>query len=189
MLIFFKDTIKIAPDRAHIPIIEWENRECHTRRTRWGVAFGSLVSNSSVQSIEGAMALAFGIVIQNFRWGRSRFSPEKLRNKQKKLFQSRPDVSNCRTHIFSNSSGSCLFFLPILPFALSFAAGAMIYVVVEEVIHESQNNGNTDITTLATIVGFCSYDAFRCCSGLDYIYFHFYKIILNWTSNSRIYKI
>lgn len=71
------------------------------------------------------------------------------------------------------------FFLPILPFALSFAAGAMIYVVVEEVIHESQNNGNTDITTLATIAGFCSYDAFRCCSGLDYIYFHFYKIILN----------
>ena len=46
------------------------------------------------------------------------------------------------------------FFIPILPFALSFAAGAMIYVVVEEVIPESQNNNNTDIATLSTIIGF-----------------------------------
>jgi ZIP family zinc transporter len=43
---------------------------------------------------------------------------------------------------------------PILPYALAFAAGAMIFVVVEEVIPESQKNGNTDIATAGTILGF-----------------------------------
>ena len=42
----------------------------------------------------------------------------------------------------------------ILPYALSFAAGAMIFVVVEELIPDSQNNGNTDIATLGLMVGF-----------------------------------
>lgn len=44
--------------------------------------------------------------------------------------------------------------LPILPFALSFAAGAMIFVVVEELIPESQRAGNTDLATLFTLLGF-----------------------------------
>ena len=43
---------------------------------------------------------------------------------------------------------------PILPYALSFAAGAMIFVVVEEVIPESQGGGNTDLATLGAIAGF-----------------------------------
>jgi ZIP family zinc transporter len=43
---------------------------------------------------------------------------------------------------------------PILPYALAFAAGAMIYVVVEELIPESQHRGNTDIATLGTMLGF-----------------------------------
>jgi len=43
---------------------------------------------------------------------------------------------------------------PILPYALSFAAGAMVYVVVEEVIPESQRQGHTDKATLALIIGF-----------------------------------
>jgi ZIP family zinc transporter len=42
---------------------------------------------------------------------------------------------------------------PILPYALAFAAGAMIYVVVEEVVPESQAEGNTDLATLGVIVG------------------------------------
>lgn len=45
-------------------------------------------------------------------------------------------------------------FQVILPFALSFAAGAMIYVVVEEVIPESQREGNTDMATMSLIIGF-----------------------------------
>jgi ZIP family zinc transporter len=43
---------------------------------------------------------------------------------------------------------------PILPYALAFAAGAMIFVVVEEVIPESQHNGNTELATAGTILGF-----------------------------------
>ena len=46
------------------------------------------------------------------------------------------------------------FMTPILPYALSFAAGAMIFVVVEELIPESQTNGNTDIATLGLMAGF-----------------------------------
>ena len=42
----------------------------------------------------------------------------------------------------------------ILPYALSFAAGAMIFVVVEELIPDSQTNGNTDVATLGLMVGF-----------------------------------
>jgi zinc transporter, ZIP family len=43
---------------------------------------------------------------------------------------------------------------PILPYALGFAAGAMIFVVVQEVIPESQSGGHTDLATLGTILGF-----------------------------------
>ena len=43
---------------------------------------------------------------------------------------------------------------PILPYALAFAAGAMIYVTIEEIIPEAQNNGNADITTAGAMIGF-----------------------------------
>ena len=43
---------------------------------------------------------------------------------------------------------------PLLPYALSFAAGAMIFVVVEEVIPESHCSGNTDLVTMGTMIGF-----------------------------------
>ena len=44
--------------------------------------------------------------------------------------------------------------LPILPYALAFAAGAMIFIVVEEVIPESQRGGHTDLATMGLILGF-----------------------------------
>ena len=46
------------------------------------------------------------------------------------------------------------FFTPILPYALAFAAGAMIFVVIEEVIPEAQQSNNTDLATLGVIAGF-----------------------------------
>ena len=51
-------------------------------------------------------------------------------------------------------SGLVLLMRPILPYALAFAAGAMIFVVVEEVVPESQSGGNTDVATLAAMIGF-----------------------------------
>lgn len=47
-----------------------------------------------------------------------------------------------------------LFAEPLLPYALSFAAGAMIFVVVEEVVPESQRGGNTDFSTMGAMLGF-----------------------------------
>ena len=51
-------------------------------------------------------------------------------------------------------AGAVLLVQPLLPYALSFAAGAMIFVVVEELIPESQQGGRTDLATLGAIVGF-----------------------------------
>lgn len=51
-------------------------------------------------------------------------------------------------------AAAVLMVQPLLPYALSFAAGAMVFVVVEELIPESQAHGNTDLATLGTMVGF-----------------------------------
>jgi ZIP family zinc transporter len=51
-------------------------------------------------------------------------------------------------------AAAVIFFEPILPYALSFAAGAMIYVVIEEVVPEAQQDNYTDIATLGFIGGF-----------------------------------
>ena len=51
-------------------------------------------------------------------------------------------------------AAAVMYTLPILPYALAFAAGAMIFIVVEEVIPESQSGGNTDLATMGLIAGF-----------------------------------
>jgi ZIP family zinc transporter len=51
-------------------------------------------------------------------------------------------------------AAAVLFMRPILPYALAFAAGAMIFIVVEEVVPESQRSGHVDIATLGSMVGF-----------------------------------
>ena len=52
------------------------------------------------------------------------------------------------------SGGAVLLAAPALPYALSFAAGAMVYVVVEELIPESQRQGNVDLATISLMAGF-----------------------------------
>jgi len=120
-----------------------------------GVAFGSLASNLSNQTFESAVVLAFGIGIQNFPEGIAVSFPLRGAGFSKSKAFHYGHLSAFVEPIFAVIGASLVFFfIPILPFALSFAAGAMIYVVVEEIIPESQNNNNTDIATLSTIIGF-----------------------------------
>lgn len=123
-----------------------------------GVLFGAAASGIEAAggaTVLGAIALAIGIGIQNFPEGTAVSMP--LR---------REGVSVGKSFWYGQLSGvvepisavigaaAVLLIQPILPYALAFAAGAMIYVVVEELIPESQLKGNTDIATLGTMVGF-----------------------------------
>lgn len=120
-----------------------------------GVAFGAVASNLPSASLAGAIALAIGIGLQNFPEGAAVSIP--LR---------REGFSRLRSFMYGQASGivepiagvigalAVIYVQSMLPYALSFAAGAMIYVVVEELIPESQQGGNTDLATLATMLGF-----------------------------------
>lgn len=121
-----------------------------------GVAFGAVAAGLPSATIGGAIALAIGIGIQNFPEGTAVSMP--LR---------REGMSRGKSFLLGQASGmvepvagviGALFVLmmqPILPYALCFAAGAMIFVVVEELIPESQRiQANIDTVTMATMGGF-----------------------------------
>ena len=120
-----------------------------------GVAFGSLAYGISGATLASAITLAIGIGLQNFPEGSAVSLP--LR---------REGFSRNRAFFFGQLSGivepisavlGALLVLKIqilLPFLLSFAAGAMIYVVVEELIPESQSNEKKDVMALFTLIGF-----------------------------------
>jgi len=120
-----------------------------------GVAFGALAVNLPSASLAGAVVLAIGIGLQNFPEGAAISIP--LR---------REGFSRARSFWYGQLSGfvepiagvcGALLVIaakPILPYALSFAAGAMIYVVVEELIPESQQDRNTDLSTIGAMLGF-----------------------------------
>lgn len=120
-----------------------------------GVAFGAVAAGIPSASLAGAVALALGIGIQNFPEGAAVSIP--LR---------REGLSRRKAFTYGQFSGMVepvagvlgallvLSMRPVLPYALAFAAGAMIFVVVEEAIPESQSSGNTDIATLGAMAGF-----------------------------------
>lgn len=121
-----------------------------------GVAFGAVAADLPSATIGGAIALAIGIGIQNFPEGTAVSMP--LR---------REGMSKKKSFMMGQASGmvepiagvlGAFFVLKmqnILPYALCFAAGAMIFVVVEELIPESQrNHKNIDFVTMTTMVGF-----------------------------------
>lgn len=120
-----------------------------------GVAFGAVASGIPSASLAGAVALAIGIGLQNFPEGAAVSIP--LR---------REGLSRTKSFLYGQASGvvepiaAVLGALlvttmrPILPYALCFAAGAMIYVVVEELIPEAQTNKDSDIATIGCMVGF-----------------------------------
>jgi len=120
-----------------------------------GVAFGALAYGFDNASLGAAVALAVGIGIQNFPEGMAVAMP--LR---------REGMSRLKSFWYGQLSGvvepiagvigaaAVLFWEPVLPYALAFAAGAMIFVVVEEVIPEAQRSGNADAATMGVMVGF-----------------------------------
>lgn len=120
-----------------------------------GVLFGGAAMGLEGASIGGAVALAVGIGLQNFPEGFAVSMP--LRGQ---------GLSRWRSFNYGQLSAivepvaavlgawAVMTFEPILPYALCFAAGAMIFVVVEEVIPESQQERYTDIATMGFIGGF-----------------------------------
>ncbi len=120
-----------------------------------GVAFGALANNPDVGLLSGAIALAFGIGLQNFPEGAAVSVP--LR---------REGFSRFKAFTYGQLSGVVepiagvlgaylvLTVEPLLPYALSFAAGAMIFVVVEELIPESQTGNDTHFSTIGALLGF-----------------------------------
>lgn len=124
-----------------------------------GVAFGAAASGSiSGATLAGAVALSIGIGLQNFPEGAAVSIP--LR---------REGFSRTKAFLYGQASGivepiagvigafAVLRIRSILPYALAFAAGAMIYVVIEELIPEAQHDeggSKTDIATLGALVGF-----------------------------------
>jgi ZIP family zinc transporter len=123
-----------------------------------GVLFGGAAAGidpTGTATIAGAVTLAIGIGIQNLPEGTAVSVP--LRREGVGLFKSFNfgQLSGAVEPVSAVIGALAVIYVqPILPFALAFAAGAMIYVVVEELIPESQHHGNTDLATLGTMLGF-----------------------------------
>ncbi len=120
-----------------------------------GVAFGAAASAIPGATVAGAVALALGIGLQNLPEGTAVAMP--LR---------REGLSRSKSFLMGQASGmvepvagvigaaAVMAMQPVLPYALAFAAGAMIFVVAEELIPEAQRRGDTDIPTLGVMAGF-----------------------------------
>ena len=124
-----------------------------------GVAFGAVAAGVGTSAtLAGAIALAIGIGLQNFPEGAAVSIPQR-----------REGFSRRKAFLYGQSSGlvepvagvlgayAVMNIQPILPYALAFAAGAMIYVVVEELIPEAQREeggSKTDIATIGAMLGF-----------------------------------
>lgn len=120
-----------------------------------GVAFGAVAAGLPAATLPAAIALAVGIGLQNLPEGIAVSMP--LRGE---------GMSRWRSFTYGQLSAlvepmagvlgaaAVLVAQPLLPYALAFAAGAMIFVVVEEVVPEAQGNGNTDLATVGTMAGF-----------------------------------
>lgn len=119
-----------------------------------GVAFGAVATGVPGAQLSGALALALGIGLQNFPEGFAVSVPFR-----------REGLSRWRSFLYGQGSAlvepvaavlgvlAVVLMKPLLPYALAFAAGAMIYVTVEEIIPEAQS-GSTDVATIGAMLGF-----------------------------------
>ncbi len=120
-----------------------------------GVVFAGLISENTTITVGGALALAIGIAIQNFPEGAIISLPlcangdNKISAFMKGTLSGAVEPIGALLTIFAAG-----FFLPVMPYLLSFAAGAMIYVVIEELIPEMSSGEHSNIGTLTFSVGF-----------------------------------
>ncbi len=120
-----------------------------------GVAFGAAAAGLEGATIGTAIALAIGIGLQNFPEGLIISMP--LRREGFSRFRSfwYGQISAIVEPVAGVlGAAAVLYAQPILPFALAFAAGAMIFVVIEELIPECQSSLNADLASLGTMAGF-----------------------------------
>jgi len=126
-----------------------------------GVVLAGMLSGNTLLSVSGALALSIGIAIQNFPEGAIVSMP--MFNMDSKKGEI---VTKKKAFFYGIMSGAVepvfglitilvtAFIQPVLPYLLSFAAGAMIYVVVEEIIPESQEGEHSNIATIGVALGF-----------------------------------
>ena len=169
---FLKSVDRLLPHlHLGLPIDQAEGIKTHWQRTvllvlavtihnvpeglAVGVAFGAAGAGLPSASLAGAVALALGIGIQNFPEGVAVTVP--LRREGLSIGKSffYGQLSGF-VEVISGVIGAYLVLTiqALLPYALSFAAGAMIYVVIEELIPESQKDVSTDVATLGAMLGF-----------------------------------
>lgn len=120
-----------------------------------GVAFGALAADLPATNLGAAIALAIGIGIQNFPEGLAVSMPlrrEGLSRRKSFWYGQLSAVVEPVAGVIG--AAAVIVAQPILPYALAFAAGAMIFVVIEELIPEAQRGGNTDLATMGGMVGF-----------------------------------
>ena len=121
-----------------------------------GVAFGALSYGLDIGiTLGGAIALAIGMGLQNAPEGFAVSMPMRRAGFSRFKSWQWGQLSAIVEPIFAVIGAAVVIAVyPILPYALAFAAGAMIFIVVEEVIPESQSGGNADIATMGLIAGF-----------------------------------
>ena len=120
-----------------------------------GVVFAGAISGNSGITMAGAIALAIGIAIQNFPEGAIISMPLKSEGTSKLkafLYGTLSGIVEPIGAIITIALTSLV--VPILPYLLSFAAGAMIYVVVEELIPSAQTGEHSNISTIGLAIGF-----------------------------------
>jgi ZIP family zinc transporter len=120
-----------------------------------GVAFGGIIAGSHSTSLSAAVALAIGIGLQNFPEGLAVAMPLRSEGMNRwKCFWYGQLSAAVEPIAAVIGAAAVVAAAPILPYALSFAAGAMVYVVVEELIPESHREGNVDLATVSLMTGF-----------------------------------
>jgi len=120
-----------------------------------GVAFGGVIAGTASADLAGAIALAVGIGIQNFPEGVAVAVPLRQAgmSRIKSFWYGQLSAAVEPVAAVAGAAG-VIYIAPMLPYALAFAAGAMIFVVVEELIPESHRAGNVDLATISLMCGF-----------------------------------